>query len=185
MPPSGNADTRRAALLRGTLAHRLLQSLPEIPTDQREAAARRYLEGAGAKLPDDARAQLLVEVLTLMSDARFAPLFSPDSRSEVPLVGRITPPMREALLVTGQVDRLIVTENEVWIADYKTNRPAPRTLESVPRTYIRQLALYRLLLGRMYPAHIVRCALVWTEVPDLMEIPPVTMQQLLAAEGLA
>jgi ATP-dependent helicase/nuclease subunit A len=184
MPPSGSAIARRVALLRGTLAHRLLQSLPEVPADQRQTVATRFLQSAATQLPEDARAQLLAQVLGLMNDARFAPLFSPGSRSEVPLIGRITTAANETRLVAGQVDRLIVTPRDVWIADYKTNRPPPRTLENVPSAYIRQLALYRLLLARIYPSHAVRCALVWTEVPDLMEIPAAAMQQQLAVDGL-
>ena len=35
----------------------------------------------------------------------------------------------------------------------------------------RQLALYRAVLRRLYPDRPVRAALLWTEVPDLMEIP--------------
>ena len=34
----------------------------------------------------------------------------------------------------------------------------------------RQLALYRAVLAQIYPDKTVRAALVWTEVPDLMEL---------------
>ena len=63
-----------------------------------------------------------------------------------------------------------VTDREVLIADYKTNRPVPRTLDEVPPQYVRQLALYRAVLEKLYPGRAVRCALIWTEVPDLMEL---------------
>ena len=36
--------------------------------------------------------------------------------------------------------------------------------------YLRQLALYRAVLEKIYPGHAVRAALIWTEIPDLMEI---------------
>ncbi len=55
--------------------------------------------------------------------------------------------------VSGQVDRLVVTADAVLIADYKSNRPAPRRIEDVPPAYVRQLALYRAVLTRLYPAH--------------------------------
>ena len=74
------------------------------------------------------------------------------------------------MAVSGQVDRLAVTPGGVLIADYKTNRPAPRRLQDVPPGYVRQLALYRAVLARIYPDRSVRAALVWTDVPDLMEI---------------
>ena len=50
-------------------------------------------------------------------------------------------------LVSGKIDRLAVTESEVLIVDYKTNRPPPATLAEVPQAYVLQLALYRALLA--------------------------------------
>ena len=73
------------------------------------------------------------EVLAVLDDPRFAPLFAPGSRAEVPIVGRLARPGRTPILVSGQVDRLVVTPTAVLIADYKTNRPAPRSLAEVER----------------------------------------------------
>jgi ATP-dependent helicase/nuclease subunit A len=36
---------------------------------------------------------------------------------------------------------------------------------------VAQLALYREVLGKLYPGRPVRAALVWTETPELLEIP--------------
>jgi ATP-dependent helicase/nuclease subunit A len=72
-----------------------------------------------------------------------------------------------------------VTGDTVLIADFKTNRPPPRRLEDVPPAYICQLALYRSALMQLYPERAVRAALVWTEIPDLMEIPAAMMDSAL------
>ena len=61
----------------------------------------------------------------MLDDARFAALFAPGSRAEVPIVGT-RHIGGETIAVSGQVDRLVVTPDAVLIADYKTNRPAPR-----------------------------------------------------------
>jgi ATP-dependent helicase/nuclease subunit A len=45
---------------------------------------------------------------------------------------------------------------------------------------VEQLALYRVLLRRIYPDRPVRAALVWTDVPDLMEIPAAMLDLALA-----
>ena len=87
---------------------------------------------------------------------------------------------RGVLRVAGQVDRLAVTQDAVLIADFKTNRPAPRRIEEVPPSYVRQLALYRAVLAKLYPQKSVRAALVWTEVPDLMEISAAALDAALA-----
>ena len=66
------------------------------------------------------------------------------------------------------------------IADFKTNRNPPRQIENVPPSYIRQLALYRAILMNLYPGRLVRAALIWTEVPDLMELSPAILDAALA-----
>ena len=78
--------------------------------------------------------------------------------------------------ISGQVDRLSVTQSAVLIGDFKTNR-APRRIEEVSPAYVRQLALYRALLQKLYPDRPVRAALIWTEVPDLMELSEAVMNQ--------
>jgi ATP-dependent helicase/nuclease subunit A len=86
--------------------------------------------------------------------------------------------------ISGQVDRLSVTQGAVLIGDFKTNREPPRRIEEVPPAYVRQLALYRALLQKLYPDRPVRAALVWSEVPDLMELSEAVMDQALK-EALA
>ena len=94
-------------------------------------------------------------------------------------MGRILAAGR-TITVAGQVDRLAVTAGGVLIADYKTNRPAPRRAQDVPQAYVKQLALYRAVLRRIYPQQLVRAALLWTDVPDLMEISAEALDQALA-----
>jgi ATP-dependent helicase/nuclease subunit A len=79
------------------------------------------------------------------------------------------------------VDRLVVTADSVLIADYKTNRPAPRRIDEVPKAYVTQLALYRAVLSRLYPDKTIRAVLIWTDVPDLMELSAASLDAALAA----
>jgi ATP-dependent helicase/nuclease subunit A len=151
------------------LAHRLLQSLPDIPADRRAQAAADYLARAGSKLPTEERSSLAEEVMVVLDDSRFYELYGANSRAEVPIVGRIQIGGK-TVRVSGQIDRLAVTQEAVLIGDFKTNRPAPRRIEDVPPAYVTQLALYRAVLAKLYPDKPVRCALIWTEVPDLMEL---------------
>jgi ATP-dependent helicase/nuclease subunit A len=56
----------------------------------------------------------------------------------------------------------------------------PRLLDEVPKPYS-QLALYRAVLGRLFPDKPIRAALIWTDVPDLMEISAASLAAALAA----
>jgi ATP-dependent helicase/nuclease subunit A len=174
---SGRRGERDKALARGVLVHRLLQSLPDIPRAARAEAARRHLARSAAEFSAEERETMVEQIRLLLDDARFAQLFLPGSRAEVPIVGRLK---GGTLAVSGQVDRLAVTSDSVLIADYKTNRPAPRRLADVPPAYVSQLALYRAVLGQLYPGKRIRAALVWTDVPDLMEISETSLDAALA-----
>jgi ATP-dependent helicase/nuclease subunit A len=167
---AGGGEARAVAIARGLLIHRIMQSLPDIAPARRGEAARRYVARAGAAFAAADQEAFVATTLRLLDEPRFAALFSPGSRAEVPIVGRIARPGKTPILVSGQIDRLAVTPAEVLIGDYKTNRPAPRTLAEVPAAYVRQLALYRAVLARLYPDRPVRAVLIWTDVPDLMEL---------------
>jgi ATP-dependent helicase/nuclease subunit A len=168
---TGESHALRArALLRGTLVHRLLQSLPDIAVARRRDAALGYLDRNAGDWTDDDRETLAAEVVALIEDPRFAAVFAAGSRAEVAIAGRLDRPGHPPDLVSGQIDRLVVTPAEVLIVDYKTNHAPPQLAAEAPAAYVRQLALYRAVLQKLYPLLPVRAALLWTETPDLMEI---------------
>ena len=105
------------------------------------------------------------------------PAAAPKSRSSGGWSGRAGRPA----LVSGQIDRLVVTENEVLIVDFKTNHAPPSRPDEAPRGYVRQLALYRAVLGKLYPQRPVRAALLWTETAELMEISAPALEAELAS----
>jgi ATP-dependent helicase/nuclease subunit A len=174
-------ESRSRALLRGTLVHRLLQSLPEVPAEQRRDAALNFLARSISDWSEDDRAGLVEEVLAVTGDTRFASVFAAGSRAEVSIVGRLERPGRAPALVSGQIDRLVVTDDEVLIVDFKTNHNPPRTTADAPVAYIRQLALYRAILRKLYPDRAIHAALLWTEVPELMEISAPALDAELAS----
>ncbi len=170
-PLNGASDQR---FRRGRLIHRLLQTLPDLPAAEWAHAAKRFLDSRGAELSSAIRAEIAGETLRLLADPAFAPLFGPGSRAEAPIVGELA----NGMAISGQIDRLLVTPSEVLIVDYKTNRPAPRTPADTAQPYLRQMAAYRAALGKIYPDKSIRCALLWTEEPRLMELPEGLLESL-------
>ena len=162
--PLGEDDGAR--FQRGILVHRLLQTLPDLPRDLRESACRRFLARQAHKLTVEQQDEIASETMKVLNGAAFAQIFAPGSRAEVPVVGVVA-----GRALSGQIDRLTVTAEAVWIVDYKTNRPPPRRVEDVPPIYVRQLAAYRAALAAIYPDRTVRCVLLWTDGPFLMELP--------------
>ncbi|MDD3288830.1 MAG: double-strand break repair helicase AddA [Alphaproteobacteria bacterium] len=151
---------------RGKVVHRLLQNLPDMAPEKQEAAARRFLADPQHGLSKSQQDEVMREVMKLLHHADFAPLFGAGSRAEVPVIGRWGD-----VLIDGQVDRICVSDDAVWIVDYKTNRNPPAMASDAPKSYLRQMAAYRAVLAEIYPRHTMRCFLLWTQEPRLMLIP--------------
>jgi ATP-dependent helicase/nuclease subunit A len=178
---SESLEARSKALQRGTLVHRLLQSLPDLIADRRRDAAQKFLARNAPTWDEAERTQLAEQVLVLIADKRFAAVFTEGSRAEVAIVGRLDLPGRPQALISGQIDRLVVTPSEVLIVDFKTNHAPPDSAAEAPPAYVRQLALYRAVLRKLYPQHAVRAALLWTESTGLMEISAPALDAELAS----
>jgi len=154
---------------RGILIHRLLQILPDMAQAERDAACRAYLARPAHGLAPDSQAQIADEVLATLADPAFSALFGPDSMAEVPVIGTVAGPEGPEV-ISGQVDRLIVRDDGIMVVDYKTSRPAPDTPAGVSPAYLRQMAAYRAVFNGLWPGRPVRCALIWTSIPRLMEL---------------
>ena len=160
---------------RGRLIHRLLQTLPQLPEPEREAAAARFLTAHGSELDDTARQSIANEVFALLNtpDPALGAVFAPTALAEVPISAKLN--LRDAegrpIVISGQIDRLAVSETEVLIIDFKTNRPPPDSIDAVAEPYIRQLAAYAEALKSIYPGRTIRAWLVWTYNAAIMEVP--------------
>jgi ATP-dependent helicase/nuclease subunit A len=172
--PLASDDSRRWQ--RGRLLHELLRHLPALPVSTRAPAARRFLAQSAPGLTEEEISHWIEEVMAVTDAPGHAALFAEGSRAEVPLIGTVKT-RRGTFTVSGQVDRLAVSEREVLIVDYKTNRPPPASASGVALAYRRQLALYRALLADIYPGRAVRAFLLWTAAPLLMEIDAETLDK--------
>ncbi len=169
--PAVLADGNR--FLRGTLTHALLQHLPGIAEAQRKDAATAFVAARAESLSPRTRDSIVTETLAVLADPDFAAVFGPDSRAEVPIVAELPPPdgNGQTVRLTGQIDRLVATDHEVLIVDFKTNRPPPTDVAQVADAYVLQLAAYRFAVARIFPGRTIRAALLWTDGPHLMELP--------------
>jgi ATP-dependent helicase/nuclease subunit A len=166
--PRGDGQKR---FRRGRLIHGLLERLPDVAPERREAAARLWLKRQGAA--EEESHALAREALDVLTSPDFAAVFGPSSRAEAPIVGEAA-----GKPVRGIVDRLAVDEAGVLVLDFKTDRPAPTSAADAPDAYVLQMALYRAVIQKIFPAHQIRCALLWTEAPHLMVLPESRMNDV-------
>jgi ATP-dependent helicase/nuclease subunit A len=160
-PRSPVSSPREVRMARGRFVHRLLQRLPELAEEARPAMAALLAqrEGFAAEVADSA--------LNLIADPRYAAFFASAGLAEVPVVMRGA----DGRPIAGQIDRLLVTDQEVLILDYKTDARPDLSPDTVNPSYLGQLAGYRAAVKLVFPGKRVRAALLWTATPSLMELP--------------
>lgn len=167
----------------GRFAHLLLQMLPDIAPGQREPVARSLgLARAGA-ITEPKRESIITEALALLADPALAGLFGESSLAEVPIAGMIELSNGERRPVSGQIDRLAISADEVVIADFKTTARPPHNEAAIPETVLAQLAVYRALVGQIYPGRRVRALLVYTATLTRLEPDPARLDTVLADLG--
>ncbi|HEY5347526.1 MAG TPA: PD-(D/E)XK nuclease family protein [Rhizomicrobium sp.] len=169
---------KREALERGRLMHILLQYLPQVSVQGRRAAAQAYLAARAAHLAP-LHVELIAQALSVLDSDGLAALFGPSARPEVAIAGRITTPNGKVRDVSGQVDRIVETEDEVIIADFKTG--AVHNAGAIPAVFLTQMALYRATLAPLWPNKRLRMLLIFTAGPNVVELEAQAMDAALAA----
>jgi hypothetical protein len=79
------------------------------------------------------REEMLSAALGVLQDPAMAGVFAPGGRAEAAIIGSSKQHLPEGVVINGRVDRLVVSDTEVLIVDFKTDQPAPDTPEGVGR----------------------------------------------------
>ncbi|HPD82309.1 MAG: double-strand break repair helicase AddA [Alphaproteobacteria bacterium] len=159
-------STQDGRFKRGNITHKLLQILPDLPESARKQAAENYVAEPAHHLSKDVQHSIVSEVMQILQNPEFAPIFGSRSVAEAPITGLLD----NGRLVCGQIDRLCITDDAVLIIDYKSNRPAPKEAKDVPKVYFNQMQAYADVMRAIYPKHTIKCALLWTDGCQLMNI---------------
>ena len=97
-----------------------------------------------------------------MADPAFAAFFASDALAEAPISAVVGD-----RVISGQIDRLLVGEEEVIALDYKTGR-APAEGEAVSEAYRIQMESYRAALSAVFPDRRITCGLLFVDAPRLI-----------------
>ena len=155
--PLSTIQPRKKAMERGTLIHKLLEFLPDIEKEKRESLGAKYLANYAQEFLETDRTKILNDVLELMENPEFSMCFDAGSRAEVSIEGII-----DGEKIVGQIDRLFVQNDNVYIVDYKTGT-SPEITEKIPDSYVKQMQHYKELVAQIYPSKQIKCALLWVE----------------------
>ncbi len=160
--PGDAGQDEEAAKLRGTRLHLLLEHLPGMsPQSWPELCARLLPD-----IPDSESQALLDEAIAVLTNDALKEIFAPNALTEVPVTAEVF-----GRRMHGVIDRLIVTETEVQVVDFKSNATVPDDPSACPQGLLRQMGAYANAVSQIYPDHTIRTAILWTRTAQLMWLP--------------
>lgn len=165
---SGSAEGRD----RGLTIHRMLQLAMQTQGQKFDAGdiLSRVATESGLTSNDPLLQQCWDEVSKLLENRDLTWLFTPltgtRTFNEVPIQYR-----RGRETVYGIIDRLVVTDADIYLIDYKTHRIASKALaQQLAEHYKPQLELYREGVQRLWPDHSIKAYLLLTDGGMLVNI---------------
>ncbi|MEL6883318.1 MAG: double-strand break repair helicase AddA [Pseudomonadota bacterium] len=148
----------------GTCVHRLLEVLPN--TDPGTSAAREAIVRAGSSLPVDLVDQAVAQARAVLGTPELSHIFASDTLAEVPFAARL-----DDGILRGTIDRLIISQDEIQVFDFKTNRTVPANARECPEGILRQMGAYAAAIEQIYPNRTMTLFILWTHDATLMPIP--------------
>ncbi|WP_374333747.1 UvrD-helicase domain-containing protein, partial [Aestuariivirga sp.] len=150
MAPARKRPEERVA--RGILIHRILQNLADLPAAEHAAHIEAAVRRAGHE------ASLADQLKNLVADPLLAEILSADGHSEAALITRGPDGRPER----RRIDRLVMSDEGLLVADYKTDRDVPPSAAACNPEYLMQLAAYREALRLAGPGRPMRFCLLYT-----------------------
>ncbi len=173
--PSRQIATRQATgeiededgRLRGIIIHRMLETLSNHTGDGPDAIAAQL----GLLIEADELEAFWQEARQVWQHPELQALFNPatlrQAYNEVPMLYQ-----QQNSTVHGIIDRLVVTDTEVLLIDYKTHRHArPDNLQQIAEPYFPQLRYYYEGVTQLWPSLPVRAFLLFTACAGMVELP--------------
>ncbi|MDD9329847.1 MAG: PD-(D/E)XK nuclease family protein, partial [Bartonella sp.] len=81
-------------------------------------------------------------------------------------------------MVSGQIDRLCITHNSVFFADFKTGL-SPENYTDIKQHHLLQMALYQKLLQTIYPDKNMHALLIYIKQAKIFKLIPEKLDALL------
>ncbi len=159
------ANSTKNKFNRGLAIHKVLELITNFSEHQHEEVAKKILSQKIYNLSNEEISQSWQDIKSVIYHEEFAKIFSSAPLREVPIFGEV-----DGKTISARIDCLLVEENEILVVDYKTNRPPPTKVSSIPKSYIKQLEIYEKLLSQIWQDRQIKTAILWTDIPKLVRI---------------
>ena len=168
---------------RGILVHALLERLPPLPENARADIAATWLGAKAGDLSQEERQTIIEDALALLALPALEPLFGQKARAEVPISGTLKGRDGREQRVSGQIDRLAITDEAIFIADFKTTARPAAHLDEIDEKTRGQLAVYHALLATLDPGKPIKTLVIYTATRMVFEIPAARLAESLVQIG--
>jgi ATP-dependent helicase/nuclease subunit A len=116
-------------------------------------------------LPAQSKQRISSSLQKLMANKEFTELLKYDLKTELSFGYKAGSEMK-----IGRVDLVVMRENQVIIIDYKSDRKPAKDIQSIPESYVTQLAFYLEAFKEIYPNKTIKCKILWLENGNIMDV---------------
>ncbi len=150
----------------GLKVHEFFRLMPSRESDLRET----HVDDAVKRFGLDRT--FLMRLTERVEAPDLAPFFESGSMTEVEILASL--PSGEDM--SGRIDRLRITDRDIFLLDYKTDAEPPTNLTpNLPEVY--QISIYYQSVNEAYPGRTAHVAILWTAQLRLDVLDPVLMTQ--------
>ena len=168
------ASTQDKTKWRGTIIHRVLEQLCKTsiyPASEQSIGSIQQQLQAETSLNQPAFSQYLAdcieEAVTVFNLTDFEAIFNPapdkQTYNEMPLMY-----LQGQQAVYGIVDRLIRSDDKIWIIDYKSHHTPKQSMQDAARQFSKQLDYYRNGVKKLWPEHMVETGILFTRQKEIV-----------------
>lgn len=147
----------------GEIAHKIIEDSVEVKYVIKNHPLFNLLEKSDA-------GKMLNNIEKLFQAPDFIKIINFDVRTEVDVFLKISEKQIIGKPVIGRIDMLSISDDCIYIIDYKTGRAVPKNITEVPEDYIQQMNFYFKCIKNEYKNKQIKTYIVWLSASEMMEI---------------
>ncbi len=153
----------------GTIIHKILEILSDTPTISLQALSNRIQFESDSAITVSEIERFKNEAIACLEEPSIKDAFSPHHNKKI--FNEISVANTDASNQINIIDKLIVNNETAWIIDFKTQDKVSRqNAQKSAREYIPQLQRYAADISQLYPTLSIRCSIVFTKIPLLVDV---------------
>lgn len=154
----------------GVIIHKFLEILSQQPNISDTALKNRSNRETGITITDKNFSDHKQEAINCINNDTLKEIFTPSKENKIFHEVTVTDSHNPDLI--NVIDHLIVSNDEVWIIDYKTTKEVSiENAENEALKYSYQLNRYARAIDNIYETLPIRCSVVFTKIAVLIDIP--------------